>query len=516
MGTVSGVAIAFLFSDRFPLDFVRRLEPHPGRRFDLLVLGAGPAVITIVLVLWVLVTVALESRSSTRPWQPSTVTERIAAAMPGAHLSTALRFAFARADAETRAPRTSIVGLVLVFCVLFGALTFGANLHRLVETPAMYGMNFDLGVGAGEDQISDEVRVKLDSSADVSGLTLYGNTAATVRGQSIAVVGMQPVRGGLLPDVVEGRLPLGRDEMALGTIVARQLHAKVGETLVVKGASGSRRLRVSGLALVPPVGGADVIGGSALVTSAAFLALDPSATMNTAAVRVSRDASPAARQRIGKLVGSPVGPLDRPPAIVDLRRVRAMPYVVAATVGVLALLSLGHLMIVSVRRRRLDHAILRAIGAGPRWLGGVVHWQATITTLVVVVLAIPIGTVLGNTIYRQFVDRVGTRTDVLVPVLWLCAALGMVLLLANVVTAVPARKSRHDTPTRLLTRGMSSTHPFTSELWRPESDGFRTGNSVKPSQSSSTISRGVKERKAPTTRREQTLAEPHRMPSHRR
>src|SRR4029079_11223893 len=105
--------------------FVRRIEPTPGRRFDPLALAVGPLVIGIVLVLWVLVTVNLELRSSRRQYQPSSFTERVAAAIPGANVSTAVRFAFTRADVETRVARTSLVGLVLVFCVLFGALTFG-------------------------------------------------------------------------------------------------------------------------------------------------------------------------------------------------------------------------------------------------------------------------------------------------------------------------------------------------------------------------------------------------------
>ena len=62
-------------------------------------------------------------------------------------------FAFAR-SARRRPPKASLIGLVAMLCVLFGALFFGANLSRLTRTPARYGLNFDLAVGAGETVIS--------------------------------------------------------------------------------------------------------------------------------------------------------------------------------------------------------------------------------------------------------------------------------------------------------------------------------------------------------------------------
>jgi ABC-type lipoprotein release transport system permease subunit len=126
---------------------------------------------------------------------------------------------------------------------------------------------------------------------------------------------------------------------------------------------------------------------------------------------------------------------------------------VASTVRGLAILSLGHLMIVAVRRRRHDLAILRALGATPRWITGVVHWQATITTVAVLAVGIPLGSALGRLVYRGFIDHVGTRTDVIVPFAWLGIALLALLGLANLVAAVPARRSSRDSPALTLTEG---------------------------------------------------------------
>jgi predicted lysophospholipase L1 biosynthesis ABC-type transport system permease subunit len=345
--------------------------------------------------------------------------------------------------------------LTVVFCVLFGALTFGSNLTRLVDKPAEYGDNFDLAIGSGATSIGAKIQDDLAASADVDALTLYGTTTVAVGARSLDIVGMDRIRGDLAPETLAGRLPQSNDEIALGSLAARHLGVHSGDRLAVNGASGSRTLRVTGLALVPPVGGADSLGKSGLVTKGGYLGIDPSATMNTAAVKIARDAAPGAAKRIATLTGSSAGHADPPPVILNLRRVRSIPVLVASAVGVLAMLSLGHLMITAVRRRRRDLAILRALGATPRWLTGVVHWQATILTATVLAVALPTGSALGRLLYRAFVQHVGARTDVGVPIAWLGITLLALLILANVVAAVPARRTSRNAAALTLTLALT-------------------------------------------------------------
>jgi hypothetical protein len=451
-GAFGAAAIAYLCSGLFPVNFVRRIEPHPGRRFDLLVDGLGPAVFTIVLLAWVGCALVADGRVSTRS-RPATLTEKMAGAIPSGQISTALRFAFARTVRQARSAATPLVGLTLVFGVLFGALTFGANLVRLVDKPAEYGVNFDLALGSGATAVGPKIQDALARSGDVGALTLYGTTTAAVGESSLDLVGMEPVRGHLAPESVRGSLPQSNDEIALSSVAARHLRAKVGDQLVVKGASGPRTLQVTGLALLPPVGGANSLGQAGLVTRGGFLAIDPSATMNTAAIKIAPNAAPGAVNRIVALTGSSSGHLDPPSVILNLHRVRNIPFLVASAVGALAILSLGHLMIVAVRRRRRDLAILRAMGATPGWLTGVVHWQASIITATVLAVAIPGGSALGRLLYRVFVENVGARTDTTVPLAWLGATLVALLALANVVAAVPARRTSRDAPAFTLSQG---------------------------------------------------------------
>ena len=122
------------------------------------------------------------------------------------------------------------------------------------------------------------------------------------------------------------------------------------------------------------------------------------------------------------ILGQPFGQESPPGAIVNLNRVRGIPFILAAVVGVLAVISFGHLMFVAVRRRRREMATLQAFGAWRGWLSAVVHWQATFMTCAVLVVALPLGSIIGSTLCRRFMSDVGARPDTVQPVAWLAVA----------------------------------------------------------------------------------------------
>src|SRR5205085_9819898 len=113
-------------------------------------------------------------------------------------------------------------------------------------------------------------------------------------------------------------------------------------------------------------------------------------------------AAAAVRARLHAATGVNIGPSDRPGEIVNIARVRPIPYVVAAILGLLPLVDLGHQLVLATQRRRRDVAVLRALGADGRWVTGVVHWQASLFTLLVVTVGTPLGIVIGRAVYRAF------------------------------------------------------------------------------------------------------------------
>ena len=172
----------------------------------------------------------------------------------------------------------------------------------------------------------------------------------------------------------------------------------------------------------------------------------------TAAIDLVPGAPDSVTRRIARAAGGDeaAGQFDPPGAVLNLRRVRNIPLLVAAVVGGFAALSLGHQLLVAVRRRRRDLAVLRALGASRRSVTGVVHVQATIVTATVLLVAVPLGIAAGFGVYRPFVDRLGTRTDLEGPGWWAFLAVVALLVLANVVAGVPARRARRTSPSRTL------------------------------------------------------------------
>jgi predicted lysophospholipase L1 biosynthesis ABC-type transport system permease subunit len=130
--------------------------------------------------------------------------------------------------------------------------------------------------------------------------------------------------------------------------------------------------------------------------------------------------------------------------------VRTIPYLIAGVLGALALLNLVHQLIVSTHRRRQDIAVLRALGAGSRWVSGVVHWQVSLFTLVVLAVSAPAGIIAGQFVYRAFVDRIGALDTVTLPLALLAAAAVGLVLLANVVATPNAMRARRLPPSVLV------------------------------------------------------------------
>ena len=78
------------------------------------------------------------------------------------------------------------------------------------------------------------------------------------------------------------------------------------------------------------------------------------------------------------------------------------------------------------------------------------HWQASLLTVLVFAMAVPLGFIVGRGTYRLVADRIGAQTDVFLPVLPLLGVLGSLLLLANLAAAVPSRRVRRLPPARYL------------------------------------------------------------------
>lgn len=456
IGSLMAIVLALIASNAFPTGFARRLEPDPGLRFETVVLIVGAVGLILALLLWNLVAVAARKLRADS-LRPSMVIEGIATKSPSATAATGLRFAFIRGERDSGSMRTSVIGLLMTVVGVVGALTFASSLERLVADPSRSGSNYDGFFGSGQTTVSDELLAALDTEPDIDALMLLsGSQARRVSDDlndiyTLRLIGMEPIKGDVSPKVLSGRLPVSTDEIALGRLAARDLDVGVGDDLTLEGVDGEHTFRVTGLAVVPSIGSNEGIGQDGLVTYAGLQRIDPEVVANTPIFNV-RPGSP--RGTAGRIMiengAADTGGESVPAAIANLGRVRAIPYLLAALLGALAVLTVSHVMITSIQNRRRDVAIVRCLGADRRWITRAVHWQATSFIVLPLVIGTPIGLVVGNLVFRRFADSVGAVNGASLPFVLVALIIVGLLLLANAVAAVPAGRARRLAPALLL------------------------------------------------------------------
>lgn len=427
-GCIVAAPLAFLASGWFPLGFVELVEPQPGIRFEAAHLLV-PAALAVGLVVWTALAMSVARRQRVVSRTP--YVEALALRLPRAQTATGLRFAFSRARSggSTIAP---LVGLALVVATVVGAVTFGASMGRLIDEPGRSG-NFDAAVGQGGDEIAPEVMDALLADPDVESVIPMSNAVVSLGSRSIDLTGYDVVRGSYEPVVIEGHAPTNADEAMMGQVTARDNGLDVGDRFEVTGPAGPVAFTVSGIGVITSIDGGDGVGSGGMIDVDGMRRIDPHATYGSAVIDL-RGGTAAGSFALGSLDGSvALGALDPPAAIFNLQRVRDIPYVVGGLLAVLALLALGHQLVLSVRHRRHDLAVIRAIGGPGRWVAGVVHWQVTFWVVALVAIAVPAGVVVGRLVYGAFVERIGAQPGATVPILVIVVGAAGLVALANLV-----------------------------------------------------------------------------------
>ncbi|MEP7113968.1 MAG: FtsX-like permease family protein [Ilumatobacteraceae bacterium] len=448
IGTLLGMGLAVLVSGRFPTGFVRSMEPHPGVLVQWDVLLMATTILIVALLVWTLASLTL-ARWASRTVRPSPTLDAIATRVGSPTAAVGVRFAFTRARGERGAAKASLVGLTLTIAGLVGAITFGVSLDRLVREPFRYGANFDASLGDnGGDAMPPELEANLERDPSVTSLILYSGSQVRVGAASVPLLGFQALRGDGTPLVLNGRLPASDDEIAFGRLSAHDIGTHVGDDVTMVGPTGSQKFHVVGLVVVPGLGRNDGIGQGGVVTTNGLTRVDNVSVPIAAAIQVGPGSG--FPSYLKAFYGQDAPDPYVPSAIVNVARVRPIPFALAAVLGALVLLTVAHVMMTSIRARRRDLAILRSLGAPRGWITRAVHWQATVFTLVPVVIGVPLGFIIGRIVFSSFADSMGAVDDAALPFIVVFAVVAGVLALANAVAAIPARRARRLRPAAIL------------------------------------------------------------------
>jgi hypothetical protein len=178
------------------------------------------------------------------------VADALAAAGLSPTAVTGTRLALEPGRGRTAVPiRSAIAGAAAAVCAVVAVGVFGASLARLVGTPAAYGWTWDVSVGnfASPAEAQGATRV-LDSTPGVDGYAGVATEELLIDGKRVQFMAIEPSKGTVPLQVLEGREPVRPGEVALGTATLRELGKQIGGTVTMTLAPGqpSQRLRVVG------------------------------------------------------------------------------------------------------------------------------------------------------------------------------------------------------------------------------------------------------------------------------
>jgi len=496
LGSLVAVGVAAGLSPLAPLGPVRPFYPDRGVAFDWTVLGIGFAVLVGLLGL---ASVALSFRGSPRrverARQGVTRSSSVARSAESAGMPVAgvvgVRFALEAGRGRTAVPvRSALAGTALAVVMVVAALSFASSLQTLVSHPALYGWNWSYALDP-TNNVPPQTLELLGRDPDVAAWSGFDYNNVDIDGQTVPVLFARSLGEVVSPPILSGHGVDANDQIVIGAATLAVLHKHVGEAVFVSYGTPANaplyipptRLVIVGTATFPAVGYESLVadhtsmGTGALFSEGIFPAAfqravgSPDPNLNgpeLVFVRLRNGVSPAAgrtdMQRVANeadrvFAADPhtqgnnivVLGVQHPAQIVNYRSIGSTPVILAVGLAGGAIVALGLTLAASVRRRRRDMALLKALGFTHGQLSAAVAWQATVTAAIGVVVGIPLGIVIGRQLWTLFANSLDAVPDPTVPALSVLLVGIGALVFANVVAALPGRSAAR-TPTALVLR----------------------------------------------------------------
>jgi ABC-type lipoprotein release transport system permease subunit len=376
-----------------------------------------------------------------------------------------IRHALEHRSGRLRAPvRATLTGAVVAVTALVAALVFGASLTGLVTHPSRYGWNWTVLIqdDGGFDSWAPAIIGKLVShQPGVTGWSEFGFGQLAVRGAEVPVMGVLRHAGmrAVEPPTISGHPLTGPGHIELGTETMRQLGLRIGDRVRVGTGSHQRELTVAGTVTLPSFGADGVsLGRGAVMEEETLLAVqgflpEPANGATTAstsypsaaAIHVSSrtDARAlAARITAANPAGTPGGTYQLGPQlgaqVINASQMGSQPLALAIGVAAAAVLALGLSVLTSVRRRRRDLALLKALGLRPRQVRAVIAWQTNTILVIAAIAGVPLGIAGGRWAWTSFATAIGVVPSTVIPSASLAAGVAALFVAGNLLASGPA------------------------------------------------------------------------------
>jgi ABC-type lipoprotein release transport system permease subunit len=441
---VLAVATAILMSPLMPVGLARIADLHHGFHADALILGLGALAVVVGVVglrlfaAW-RVHVA-ETRRVAR--KPSWLTRALERGRLSPSMTVGTRFVVDPGRGERSSGIwTTVLGATLTIALLAGLWSFQTNLQHMLDTPRLYGWNWSVKSGAPAlPDVSAALDPAFAHDPVVAAFASGTFTQAELGLERVDVMGLRQEQGQVAPTVVEGRLPEHDDEVLLGTRTLERSGLHLGDIAVLRLGNTAAGLRIVGRGLFPEFGDYGGLGNGVFMTFGGLKKMLPEARRNVFLLRYRSDVDPEAetvhlRRALDPL---PTRSSGEPREVQALSDVSGLPTFLGAVLVLLAVATLAHTLVSSVRRRRRELAVLRTMGFVRRQVWLAVFWQTATLVAIALVVGIPLGALLGRFAWNVFTEDLGALSEHEVAWVPLLLTIPVALLLASLVAVVPA------------------------------------------------------------------------------
>jgi len=344
-----------------------------------------------------------------------------------------------------------------------GAMTIDHGLGEALTHPSRAGVTWDAAItpSPADREGTEIARSRIDAIAavrDVSDVAVVGRQVSEASGTAgVQIFAIEQKIGTVQFEATKGIGPNRDDEAAIGPQTASELGVHIGDTITV--GSLPHRVRIVGEALFPSDVHASFDEGIWL-TPKTFATIEPASKAaelnrtNVVAVRFRDGANKTAAftrltQAEGNSVAS-IAPPEVPLELSNLRNVRVLPKLLMGFLALLAAAAVAHVLATSVRRRRRDFAMLRALGMTRRSTRSIINLQGSAIAIAGLVVGIPVGIFVGRLGWHLIANRVPLRYVQPLALVAMIVVVPAALVLVNVLALAPGRRAARLQPAQVL------------------------------------------------------------------
>jgi ABC-type lipoprotein release transport system permease subunit len=447
VGALVAAVLSIPVSATMPIGAPGRAEPEPGMRLDPVVLIGGTALLVGVLLasaVWAGVRQTSVRLADVEPRSGraarTTPVQLLRGALPPPE-SVGVTMALDPGSRRGRIPVWSaFVGAALGAAGVVAVLTFGAALDVLVEDPARSGWNWTLRIDPPADADLEEVA----SLPDVESVGRLFQRYVVVEGEQVPGNAVSSVKGVPSFTVVSGRAPVADEEVAVGPELAESLAVGIGDRVEMVGPDGDPVSKVVVGEAVFPTFDEDVAFNTGVALTVPALEVlahsDGDATAIVTFADGISDAEAAEQVRsvspdAVSVYSYPVLPTD----VANLDDVRPLPRALAIFLGFLALAAIGHAIATTVLRRRRELGTVRSLGFIAGDVRRIVTAQSATMAAIGLIVGVPLGVVIGRTVWRAVAEGLGVVSTPVVPIGLLAIMVPVSITAAVAVAWYPAR-----------------------------------------------------------------------------